>query len=40
MKKQQTKRGEVIPVPNRGDFFKNLKKAATPEKSKDRGSKK
>jgi hypothetical protein len=30
---QRTERGTEIPVPRRGDFFKNLKKAATPEKS-------
>jgi hypothetical protein len=33
MKKQKTNQGEEIPVPKRGDFFSNLKKAATPEKS-------
>ena len=30
MKKQKTKKGVNIPIPKRGDFFKNLKKAATP----------
>jgi hypothetical protein len=29
---QTTAQGEEIPVPKRGDFFGNLKKAATPEK--------
>jgi hypothetical protein len=28
-----------IPVPKRGDFFKNLKKVATPQKSEKRGPK-
>ena len=28
--KQMTKKGIEIPIPKRGDFFKNLKKAATP----------
>jgi hypothetical protein len=32
-KTQTTAQGEEIPVPKRGDFFGNLKKAATPEKS-------
>lgn len=37
---QKTKQGEEIPVPKRGDFFDNLKKAATPEKkSENRGPK-
>lgn len=37
MKKQVTKAGMEIPVPERGDFFGVLKKAATPEKkSKNR----
>jgi hypothetical protein len=40
-KMQKTKEGEEIPIPKRGDFFSNLKKAATPEKSgKARGPKK
>jgi hypothetical protein len=39
MKTQKTKAGEDIPIPKRGDFFSNLKKAATPEKS-ERGPKK
>ena len=30
MRKQKTKKGAEIPIPKRGDFFKNLKKAATP----------
>jgi hypothetical protein len=38
-KTQTTKKGEEIPVPKRGDFFSNLKKAATPEKSGKRGPK-
>jgi hypothetical protein len=33
-KKQQTKKGMDIPIPKRGDFFKNLKKAATPSASR------
>jgi hypothetical protein len=38
---QKTKKGHEIPVPRRGDFFRNLKKAATPEKSQGkRGPKK
>jgi hypothetical protein len=36
MKKQTTKAGIEIPVPKRGDFLANLKKAATPTKSKNR----
>ena len=32
-KSQKTRKGHDIPVPKRGDFFKDLKKAATPEKS-------
>lgn len=36
---QKTKKGADIPIPKRGDFFDNLKKAATPEKSQ-RGPKK
>jgi len=28
--KQKTPKGVEIPIPKRGDFFKNLKKAATP----------
>jgi hypothetical protein len=39
-KTQKTQRGEEISVPKRGDFFDNLKKAATPEKPKsERGPK-
>jgi hypothetical protein len=30
---QKTKMGEDIPIPKRGDFFGDLKKIATPEKS-------
>jgi hypothetical protein len=30
-KTQKTTKGEEIPVPKRGDFFDNLKKAATPK---------
>lgn len=33
-KKQTTKHGATIPIPKRGDFFSNLKKAAMPEKEK------
>jgi hypothetical protein len=32
-KNQKTKKGAEIPIPKRGDFFKNLKKAATPSAS-------
>jgi len=39
MKTQKTKQGEQIPIPKRGDFFSNLKKAAAPEKSVKRGPK-
>jgi len=43
-KTQKTKDGIDIPVPTRGDFFADLKKAATPEpekkKSKRRPKKK
>ena len=28
VKKQTTEKGHPIPIPKRGDFFKNLKKAA------------
>ena len=38
-KTQKTKKGTDIPVPKRGDFFSDLKKAATPEKKSDRGPK-
>jgi hypothetical protein len=38
---QTTKAGHDIPIPKRGDFFSDLKKAATPEKkSQSRGPKK
>jgi hypothetical protein len=36
-KTQTTRQGEEIPIPQRSDFFRNLKKAATPiKKSKNR----
>jgi hypothetical protein len=35
---QTTKEGTEIPIPKRGDFFDNLKKAATPEKSGSKAS--
>jgi len=31
---QKTRKGTEIPIPKRGDFLSNLKKAATPEKVK------
>ena len=31
-KTQKTREGAEIPIPKRGDFFGNLKKAATPVK--------
>jgi hypothetical protein len=37
---QTTKDGIQIPIPKRSDFFSNLKKAATPKKSGNRGPKK
>lgn len=37
---QKTPKGHEIPIPKRGDFFSDLKKAATPEKSGERGPKK
>ncbi len=38
---QRTPKGDEIPVPTRGDFFRNLKKATTPVKKKsERGPKK
>lgn len=37
--KQNTAKGHEIPIPKRGDFFDNLKKAATPEKLPKRGPK-
>jgi hypothetical protein len=39
---QKTKKGADIPVPKRGDFFSNLKKAATHAKTSggQRGPKK
>ena len=33
-RKQKTPKGAEIPIPKRGDFFKNLKKAATPSPSR------
>jgi hypothetical protein len=39
-KTQRTSKGNEIPIPKRGDFFGNLKKAATPAKSKDGAKKK
>jgi hypothetical protein len=39
VKKQVTPQGEEIPIPKRGDFLKNLKKAATPDKSTKRPKK-
>jgi len=32
-KTQTTPKGYAIPIPNRGDVFRDLKKAATPQKS-------
>lgn len=32
IKKQQTPTGHEIPVPKKGEFFDNLKKASEPEK--------
>lgn len=31
-KTQKTTKGHEIPIPKRGDFFSDLKKAATPSK--------
>lgn len=39
-KTQKTRKGEEIPIPKRGDFFDNLKKAAAPETLPKRGPKK
>jgi hypothetical protein len=40
-KTQTTPKGAEIPIPKRGDFLSNLKKAAVPEKkSQSRGPKK
>jgi hypothetical protein len=39
-KNQKTPKGHEIPVPKRGDFFKDLKKVATPEKKSEDGPKK
>jgi hypothetical protein len=38
-KQQITPKGHEIPIPKRGDFFGNLKKATTPQKSGKRGPK-
>jgi hypothetical protein len=38
-KTQITPKGEEIPIPKRSDFLKNLKKAATPDKSTKRPKK-
>jgi len=35
-KSQKTKAGAEIPIPKRGDFFGNLKKAAAPQKKSQR----
>jgi hypothetical protein len=35
-KTQKSDKGHEIPIPKRGDFFKDLKKAATPAKSEKR----
>ncbi len=35
-KRQSTREGMEVPIPTRGDFFADLKKAATPEKSRKR----
>jgi hypothetical protein len=34
---QKTTKGAEIPIPKRGDFLSNLKKAATPEKPLKKG---
>lgn len=34
VKKQKKLKGAEIPIPKRGDFFKNLKEAATPSPSR------
>jgi hypothetical protein len=39
-KTQKTPKGHEIPVPKRGDFFGDLKKAATPDKSQSGPKKK
>jgi len=35
-KTQKTRQGEEIPIPKRGDFLANLRKAATPDKKSPR----
>ena len=39
-KKQTTPKGHEIPVPKRGDFFNDLKKITTPNKSENSPKKK
>jgi hypothetical protein len=39
VKTQVTPQEEEIPIPKRSDFFKNLKKAAAPDKSTKRPKK-
>jgi hypothetical protein len=39
-KTQTTPKGEEIPIPKRGDFFSDLKKAAAPDRKSPRGPKK
>jgi hypothetical protein len=33
---QKTRQGADTPIPKRGDFFRDLKEAATPEKKSER----
>jgi len=35
---EKTPKGYEVPVPQRGEFFANLKKVSKPEKGKDSGS--
>lgn len=35
-RKQTTAKGQEIPVPKRGDFFRNLKKIAKPDSNGER----
>ena len=37
-KTQKTPKGHEIPIPTKGDFFDNLKKAAKPDPDKESGS--
>jgi hypothetical protein len=37
--KQRTPKGQEIPVPKRGDFFRNLKKITKPDSNGERRSK-